>query len=198
MTKKMPKTQRMNQIIQAALDEFLNKGYEGASMEGIARKARISKGGLYHHFKSKDEILLFANRKFDEPLNKIRMQASEKNSAENGLVYYLEQYLNYWKQHEREIVFYSLSITKIMDSPDLWQMYETYFEKYIDFIQALFQRGIDAGEFLDHSARESAITLIAALDGIVFYLLIDKKLKLEEIILMFRKKFISQLKVIHK
>jgi AcrR family transcriptional regulator len=198
MTKKMPKTQRMNQIIQAALDEFLNKGYEGASMEGIARKARISKGGLYHHFKSKDEILLFANQKFDEPINKIRMQASGKTSAENGLIYYVEQYLKYWKRHQREIVFYSLSMTKVLDSPDLWQMYEAYIEKYIAFIQALFQHGIDTGEFSDHSARESAITLIAALDGIVFYLMIDKKLKLEEIVLMFQKKFISQLKVKHK
>ena len=197
MTQKMPKTQRVDQIIQAALDEFLNKGYEGASMEGIARKAKISKGGLYHHFNSKDEILLYANRKFDEPLNKIRIQASEKSSAAKGLVYYLEQYLKYWQQHQREMVFYSLSMTKVMDSPALWHMYETYIEKYIEFIQDIFQRGIDSGEFSDHSARESAVTLIAAMDGIVFYLLIDNKLKLEEILTMFRKKFIDHLKVKH-
>lgn len=198
MTKKMPKNQRMDLIIQVALDEFLTKGYEGASMEGIARKARISKGGLYHHFRSKDEILLYANRKFDEPLNEIRIQASKKSSAEKGLLYYLEHYLKYWKQHQREIVFYSLSMTKILDSPDLWQMYEAYIEKYIKFVQAIFQRGIDAGEFSDHSARESAVTLIAALDGIVFYLLIDRKLKLEEVVNMFQKKFINQLKVKHE
>ena len=185
----------MTQIIQAALDEFLNKGYEGASMEGIARKAKISKGGLYHHFCSKDEILLYANQKFDEPLNMIRAQAARKTSAEEGLIYYLEHYLKYWKQHQREIVFYSLSMTKILDSPDLWSMYETYFEKYIEFIQAIFQRGIDAGEFSDHSARDSALTLIAALDGIVFYLMIDKKLKLEEVAIIFQKKFINHLKV---
>jgi len=194
MTKKMPKNQRMTQIIQAAVDEFLNKGYEGTSMDGIARKAKISKGGLYHHFNSKDEILLYANQKFDEPLKKIRAQVSRKISAEKGLIYYLEHYLKYWKQHQREIVFYSLSMTKILDSPDLWSMYETYFEKYIEFIQAIFQRGIDAGEFSDHSARESAITLIAALDGIVFYLMIDKKLKLEDVVIIFQNKFINHLK----
>jgi len=194
MTKKMPKNQRMTQIIQAAVDEFLNKGYEGTSMDGIARKAKISKGGLYHHFNSKDEILLYANQKFDEPLKKIRAQVSRKISAEKGLIYYLEHYLKYWKQHQRETVFYSLSMTKILDSPDLWSMYETYFEKYIEFIQAIFQRGIDAGEFSDHSARESAITLIAALDGIVFYLMIDKKLKLEDVVIIFQNKFINHLK----
>ena len=68
----------MDDIIQAALNEFLEKGYEGTSMDAIALRAGISKGGLYHHFKSKEEILLYVNQKLDEPINKIKQEALEK------------------------------------------------------------------------------------------------------------------------
>ena len=68
MAIKKPKQERIGEIIQAAVDEFLENGYDGTSMESIARRAGVSKGGLYHHFSSKDEILLQANRKLNEPV----------------------------------------------------------------------------------------------------------------------------------
>jgi AcrR family transcriptional regulator len=195
MTKNEPREKRIEDIIRAALEEFLEKGYEGASMEAIARRANMSKGGLYHHFNSKDEILLACNQKLDEPLNQLRQQTEKISSASRALTWYVKKYLEYWINHEREIVFYSLSMTKVLDSPGLWKMYETYIENSIDFFRNLFQRGIDAGEFMDHSANESALTFMSALDGVVFYVIIDRKLKLDEIVTLFEKKFISGLKI---
>lgn len=60
MSKWEPKEKRIDGIVNAAIEVFLEKGYEGTSMETIAQKAQISKGGLYHHFRSKEEILYFA------------------------------------------------------------------------------------------------------------------------------------------
>ena len=65
MTKKKAKEIRTEEIVQAAVQEFLERGYEGASMDNIARRASLSKGGLYHHFRSKDEILIYANQPND-------------------------------------------------------------------------------------------------------------------------------------
>lgn len=45
-------------IIDAALREFSEKGYEGASLNGVWAENGISKGIIYHHFKDKDEIYL--------------------------------------------------------------------------------------------------------------------------------------------
>ncbi len=45
------------QITQAALTVFALKGFAAASMEDICLAAGCSKGGLYHHFRSKSEIL---------------------------------------------------------------------------------------------------------------------------------------------
>jgi AcrR family transcriptional regulator len=194
MTIKKPKQERTGEIIQAAVDEFLEKGYDGTSMESIARRAGVSKGGLYHHFSSKDEILLLANQKLNEPVYMIMQHASQHPSASIGLNLYIKNYLDYWLNHKREMVFYMLSYVKLLDNPSLWEMYERYTKNTIAFFQDLYQRGIDSGEFVPHSAYESAITFMAAVDGIVMYLMMDANLDLEKIVSVFQERFIHGLR----
>ncbi len=193
MAIKKSKQERTGEIIQAAVDEFLENGYDGTSMESIARRAGVSKGGLYYHFSSKDEILLLANQKLNEPVYMIMQQASLHPSASEGLSLYIKNYLEYWLDHKREMVFYTLSYVKLLDNPSLWKMYERYTENTIAFYQDFFQRGIDSGEFVPHSAYDSAITLMAAVDGIVMYLMMDTNLELEKIVSIFQERFIRGL-----
>jgi len=44
-------------ILHAALRLFAQKGWHGTAVADIARRAKISKGLIYHYFKSKEEIL---------------------------------------------------------------------------------------------------------------------------------------------
>jgi AcrR family transcriptional regulator len=91
MTRKQPKDARMAEIIDAAVSEFLAKGYEGASMEAIAERAGLTKGGLYHHFAGKDEILRAANRRFFEPIEALIHQGDLAGSAQVAPENALEQ-----------------------------------------------------------------------------------------------------------
>jgi len=195
MAKKIPKDERIGGIIQAAVDEFLENGYDGASMEAIARRAGISKGGLYHHFSSKDEILLLANQKLNEPAAMMMLEASQKPSVSDGLCWYIKNYLEYWQNHKKEMVFYILSFAKLLDNPSLWEMYESYTESTLAFFKDLYQRGIDSGEFVAHSAYDSAISLMAAVDGIVMYLMMDKNLDVRKVAAIFQERFVRQLKI---
>ena len=44
-------------IIRESLRLFSLKGFLSTSIDDIMREAKTSKGGLYNHFKSKDDIL---------------------------------------------------------------------------------------------------------------------------------------------
>ncbi len=44
-------------ITQAALTVFALKGYGSASMDDVCLAAGCSKGGLYHHFRTKSAVL---------------------------------------------------------------------------------------------------------------------------------------------
>jgi AcrR family transcriptional regulator len=54
---KMPAETRREQLMRSAAKLFAEKGYEGTSTEEIARRAGLTKGALYFHFKSKEDML---------------------------------------------------------------------------------------------------------------------------------------------
>jgi len=45
------------EILRTAARLFQQRGYDATSMNDVATALKLSKGGLYHHFQSKDEIL---------------------------------------------------------------------------------------------------------------------------------------------
>ena len=44
-------------ILRTAARLFQQRGYDATSMNDVAAALKLSKGGLYHHFQSKDEML---------------------------------------------------------------------------------------------------------------------------------------------
>ncbi len=55
---KLPAEQRREQLLDSARKLFSEKGYRGTSTEEIAANAGLTKGALYFHFKSKEDILI--------------------------------------------------------------------------------------------------------------------------------------------
>lgn len=58
-------------LVEAALDVFSLAGYEHATVDDIARAARVSKGAFYFHFTSKEDMLA----------ELLRIWASDKTDA---------------------------------------------------------------------------------------------------------------------
>jgi TetR/AcrR family transcriptional regulator, cholesterol catabolism regulator len=52
-----PRQEPRQEILRAAARLFQQRGYDATSMNDVAAALKLSKGGLYHHFESKDEIL---------------------------------------------------------------------------------------------------------------------------------------------
>ncbi len=53
---KLPAEKRRAQLIKAAMKVISKKGYAGATTDAIARQAGLTKGALYFHFGSKEDI----------------------------------------------------------------------------------------------------------------------------------------------
>ena len=47
---------KRQRIMKAAIEVFLRKGFESATMDEVANKARIAKGTLYLYFKDKADL----------------------------------------------------------------------------------------------------------------------------------------------
>jgi TetR/AcrR family transcriptional regulator len=53
------KIEKQERIINAAMKEFVNSGYDKASTNEIVKEAQISKGSLFNYFKNKKDLYLF-------------------------------------------------------------------------------------------------------------------------------------------
>jgi AcrR family transcriptional regulator len=191
MTKWEAREIRIENIVNAAVEVFLEKGYEGASMEAIAHRAQMSKGGLYHHFKNKDEILYYANDKLCEPIYQFVESIQNPPDAVAGIKSYIRFYLEHWLSHQKELTFFFLAMTKALTYRNVWTIYEDHFIGIESFLAGLFEKGIRDGQLVEHHPKTSAVTLLSALDGILIYLIMNKNLNPEEVILQFEEEFIQ-------
>ncbi len=191
MAKWEKKEKRIDDIVNAAVEIFLEKGFEGASMAAIAQKAQISKGGLYHHFSSKDEILYYANEKLNTPIYEYVRLANENPDPVAGIRWYIKSYVGYWLEHQKELTFFFLSMIKALSSPEIWKSYEEYYNQMIGFIEKLFVKGVRSGQFREHNTRASAVTLMSALDGVLSYLVMSDGTSLDAILADFEDRFIN-------
>lgn len=194
MTKKEPKDKRIKDILDAAITEFVEKGYESASMESIASRAGLTKGGLYYHFNSKDDILIKANELFMGPVMAFMGNAMTRPTMQEGLAGYMKDYLTYWTTHPRELSFIFLSMTKTLSNQGLRHLYNGYTTQMTNFFEGMYQQGVSAKEFRINNIRSVSITLMAALDGIIGYLALDSELSLETTIKDFINTFINNFK----
>ena len=193
MTRKEPKEKRMNAIIEAAVGVFLEKGYDGASMEAIARQAGLTKGGLYHHFKGKDEILLYANDRFMEPILHMMEKCRQNQSPTEGLREFIRDYLSHWDEHADEIAFGFLSMVKIISNREMWPPLEAYASGMTSFFESMLELGVKAGELRSHDTQSRAWTLVAALDGVTGYMIISENLTLASTAALLEKVLIDEI-----
>lgn len=176
MTRKEPKEKRMEAIIEAAVGIFLEKGFEGTSMEAIAKRAGLTKGGLYHHFKGKDEILMYANDFFMAPVLQMMEKCKRNTSPTEGLRVFIREFLAHWNEHPEEVGISFLSMTKIVSNREMWPPMEAYALKMTAFFESMLELGVKAGELRPHDAHSRAWTLVAALDGITGYMIMSTDL----------------------
>lgn len=81
-------------IMIAAMEEFGSKGYDVSSLNSICTASGVSKGLLYHNFKSKDELYLTCVEKcFSDLVHYL------KNTDIKDLQHYMELRIQYFSEH---------------------------------------------------------------------------------------------------
>lgn len=74
-----------NKILEASKALFAEKGFDATTMQDIIARSGLSKGAIYHHFKSKEEIMqalgdkmFFDNNPFDEIRKRTELNGLQK------------------------------------------------------------------------------------------------------------------------
>ena len=97
--KKEEKTElTKKKILQAAMQEFGSKGYQGASLNAIVLESGLPKGLLYHNFKNKDALYLACVERCFQALTECLRKADIGDDLER----YMQVRLHFFKEHTEE------------------------------------------------------------------------------------------------
>lgn len=192
MSKKESKEYRVESLLSAAIEEFIKNGYEGTSVDSIAKKAGVSKGAFYYHFPNKEVLLMEANQKLCEPIIEIAEKALANKSAIKGLENYIHEYLNYWVARPKELSFLFLSMSKALESKALIDYYKEYVKQNTAFLTYMFKKAIDLGEINVKDPEAYAISLMGALDGIVSYAMVNSENSIDDVAKRFEQVWLNK------
>ena len=127
-------------ILEVSLELFAQNGYLGTSMSDIAKQLGITKGALYKHYRSKQEILDriverngFAEAYLHTPVGKIRA--------------YSEAQFDHWTKEPFAANFRRMLTLEQYREPKLAQLYQDYLAGGpLQYMAAIFRRLADSDE----------------------------------------------------
>ncbi len=170
----MAAQERTNQILDAAIAEFGRSGFDGARMEDVAQAAGLSKGSLYLHFRSKDDLIAgLLDRLFAESVGRL-VAVGEAPLAPSEVILALfrgmaEEMAQLTPLLPIWFEFYALAGRV----PAVRERLSGYFGQFRDALAAVIEKGISSGEFRPVSPDDVAIVTLAELEGIALLWGID-------------------------
>lgn len=174
--------ERRAQIIEAALACFTRKGYANTTMDDIVVESGLSKGAIYWYFESKDDVFQAAFTSMFEAVGtesmaalqacetaaeKLRLGARMMVDLGRDIEGYFALLIEFWAQSENR--------------DEVMGFWAEMLTQYQQVIAAIFESGIQSGEFRDLDADALAWMIMTAYDGLAAYDMMIPDLDMDKI-----------------
>ena len=160
---KRRKEARPEEILDAALDLFTEKGFSSTRMVDIAKKAGISKGTLYLYFDSKEIIFKELLTTMITPMvdeAELTIQQFEGCASELLRTMVKSWWSNIW--HSKLSPIPKLIVSEAGNFPEMAEFYvDTIMKRARGLFESIIQNGIESGEFRNCDNRAAARLLMS-------------------------------------
>ena len=157
------KDARPGELLAAALDLFVEKGFAATKVEDVARRAGVSKGTLFLYFASKEELFKAVVR--ENISGRVSQWNAEFDAFDGDTADMLRYCLKLWWTRLGSTK--ASGITKLMFSeaknfPELATFYQhEVIQPAHALIRRILQRGVDRGEFAPLDMKYGVYTVLA-------------------------------------
>ena len=162
----------VGRILTSTTGLFVAHGYHGTSIAAIANATGLTKGAIYTHFSSKEDLLLTLIKKFEvEFLDQL---ISEVQEVEGDALDKLHHYLNFaavFAEKNRELCLLATIISAEFSGADhdlFDSEFRRVYSKYARFLGRIVEEGkLQSIIGTDLDTHTAAYTVIAFHDGIL-------------------------------
>ena len=186
--RKREKSVRKGIILKSARKLFFEKGFKSVTVDSIAKKAELSKGAVYLHFKSKDEIY---TQILLEDIDKFHKQVSglfENGSSASVILFRLSDiYVDFFLK-DKELFRILMTFMLNANHRNLPEEIESHIirttNKTVDIIENILKYGIETQEFPPTiNLRQNRNAIWGLLNGIIsLYLFTGSESKREDLV----------------
>jgi AcrR family transcriptional regulator len=154
---------RPQQLLEAALDLFVEKGFAATRSEEVAQRAGVAKGTLYLYYPSKEELFKEVVR---QNLSSLIGEGAELVGAFEGSTAELLQCLvNVWWQRVGSSAaggLHKIVLSEVRNFPELAQFYtDEVITPATQLFTRVLERGVARGEFRAVPMAEATLALMA-------------------------------------
>ena len=165
------KDSRPHELLAAALDIFIEKGFAATRVEDIAKRAGVSKATLFLYFSAKEELFKEVVR--NNISTKFTEWSEEFDHFEGASCDMLHYCLNSWWQRiglTKASGIPKLIMSEAHNFPDLATFYhQEVIQPGNALIGRILQRGMDRGEFRQLDLQYGTYTVLAPMIFLVMW-----------------------------
>jgi AcrR family transcriptional regulator len=164
-TRQRRKEARPQELLNAALELFVEKGFSAARSDEVAARAGVSKGTLYLYFPSKEDLFKAVVRSNLSALIAEGQLIADRFEGSSSQL--LRRLMHTWWQRVGDTAaggIFKIIVAEVRNFPELAQFYtDEVIVPAQRLIAGTLRRGIERGEFRAVPVDEATHTLIAPL-----------------------------------
>jgi TetR/AcrR family transcriptional regulator len=168
--RRLAPAERTPQILGAALEEFAERGYAGASMAATAARAGVAKGLIYHYFPGKADLFKAVVRSCIQPVfsEAERLIAAFQGSRAELLRGLLELAYSRVAAERRERILFKLILAEADRFPELAAFYHAeVFSRALALVGGVLRAGAASGEFRPDAADAAGLAPVLVAPAIM-------------------------------
>ncbi|WP_326542125.1 TetR/AcrR family transcriptional regulator [Pseudorhodoferax sp.] len=166
------KDARPSELLDAALDLFVEKGFAATKVEAVAARAGVSKGTLFLYFPSKED--LFRAVVHDNLVSRVAEWNAEYEEMDGSAAEMLRYALHSWWSRVGATKLTGLTKLVMSEAQNFPELASSYHAEVVrpsqQLIRRIIQRGIDRGEFRPLDAEYAVYSVTSA----ILYLVMHK------------------------
>ena len=182
LTRAEQKARRPIEILDAAFEEFVERGYVATRVEDIAARVGVTKGTVYVYFETKEQLFEAMIRHISGPLESLLTRVNQqKGTAVERLQKTIEQIYDLMisdrrlREMMRFVIAEGLRFPQIVD-----RHHETFIDPLDGQLQSIIDDGVRLGEFRSGPAAFSDAVVAPAITFLFFKLLFDERRVLDK------------------
>tara|TARA_Y100001960_G_scaffold328552_1_gene417639 strand:+ start:381 stop:959 length:579 start_codon:yes stop_codon:yes gene_type:complete len=167
-------SEKKQQILDAALKVFVNKGYSDTRMNDIVIGSGMSKGAIYHHYNSKRDLFLDLIDFWEIYCFPNILDKKYKNKTAAGKLREIVKDIIKTFKNKKYVFLAELEIWSLANhDKDVRDKTKNLYMNLLELFSGIISKGINSGEFKKIDVNIASLSIMTSLQGVIWFSIFD-------------------------